>query len=77
MNITTRAQGFEMTPAIDQFTRTRLRAALARIDEGVIAIDVFLKDTNGPRGGIDKQVLMRVRLRNRQQIALVTTHDDM
>ena len=77
MNITTRAQDFELTAAIDQFARDHLRAALARFDEAVIAVDVYLKDSNGPRGGVDKQVLIRVRMRNRQQIALVTTHEDM
>ena len=77
MNITTRAQDFELTPAIDRFVRDHLHAALRRIDEDIIAIDVFMKDANGPRGGVDKQVLIRLRLRNRQLLALVTTHKDM
>ena len=77
MNITTRAQGFELTRAIDRFVRTQLQNALARIDDDVIAIDVHMRDTNGPRGGVDKQVLIRVRLRNRQRIALLTTHEDL
>ena len=77
MNIMTRVQDFELTTAIDQFARDQLRTALARFDEAVIAADVYLKDSNGPRGGVDKQVLIRVRMRNRQQIALVTTHEDM
>lgn len=77
MNITTRAQNFELTTAIDQFARDHLQAALGRIDEDIVAVDVFMKDANGPRGGVDKQVLIRVRMRNRQQIALVTLHEDM
>ena len=77
MNITIRAQDFELTRAIDRFARDCLHSALARIDEEIIAIDLFMKDANGPRGGVDKQVLIRVRMRNRQQIALVTTHEDM
>ena len=77
MNITTRAQDFELTGAIDRFVRDHLRVALQRIDEDIVTIDVFMKDANGPRGGVDKQVLIRVRLRNRQQIALVTRHEDM
>ena len=77
MNINTRAQDFELTRAIDQFARDQLRAALARIDEDIVAVDIYMKDANGPRGGVDKQVLIRVRLRNRQQIALVTMHEDM
>ena len=77
MNITTRAQDFDLTPAIDDFARVYLSAALSRIDEDIVAVDLFMKDANGPRGGVDKQVLIRVRMRNRQQIALVTTHEDM
>ena len=77
MNINTRAVGFELTPAIDEFARSNLVAALGRIDEDIITIDVFMKDTNGPRGGVDKQVLVCVRLRNRQQVAVVTKHEDL
>jgi hypothetical protein len=36
-----------------------------------------MKDTNGPKGGVDKQALIRVRLRNRQVIALETAHDNL
>ena len=43
----------------------------------IVAVDVYMKDANGPRGGMDKQVLIRVRMRNRKQVALVTTHDDL
>ena len=77
MNITTRAQGFDLTPAIDGFTRAHVREALSRIDTDIVAVDVYLKDANGPKGGIDKQVLIRVRMRNRQQFALATAHEDM
>lgn len=77
MNITISAQDFELTPAIDQFAREQLRATLARIDEDIVAIDMYMKDANGPRGGVDKQFLIHVRMRNRMRIALVTTHEDM
>lgn len=77
MNITTRAQDFELTQALDRFVRDELRAALARIDTDIVSADVFLKDVNGPRGGAGMQVLIRVHMRNRQQLALVTTHEDL
>ena len=77
MNVTTRAQGFDLTAAIDRFTRSSLESALARVGSDVIAIDVFLKDTNGPKGGVDKLALIRVQLRDRQSIAISTTHDDL
>ncbi len=77
MNITTRAQDFEMTKAIDQFARDQVLAALQHFSENIVAADVFMKDSNGPKGGIDKQVLIRVRLRNRQSIALEAKHENL
>ena len=77
MNITARAQDFELSDAIDQFVHSRLSVALDRFREDVIAIDVFLKDENGPKGGIDKRVTIRVRMRNRHPFAVETTHEDL
>lgn len=77
MNITTATQGFELNGAIDAFVRNRLYAALKRLSVHVIAIDVFARDTNGPRGGVDKQVLMRVQLPNRQQVVIETAHENL
>ena len=77
MNITTRAQDFETTNAIDRFVREQVRASLQRFGEEIMAVDVFMKDTNGPKGGVDKQALIRVQLRNRQVIALQTAHENL
>jgi hypothetical protein len=64
MNITAKAHDFELSEAIAGFARDQLSAALNRFSDGIIFVDVYMKDTNGPRGGADKQVLIRVRLRN-------------
>ncbi len=77
MNITTRAQDFELTEPIDACVRDSLASSLRRIDHDIVAVDVFLRDTNGPKGGVDKQVLIRVRLRNRQLLAVSTTHENL
>lgn len=77
MNITTRAQDFATTNAIDQFVRDQVLASLQRFGEEIMAVDVFMKDANGPKGGIDKHALIRVRLRNRQVIALHTAHENL
>jgi len=77
VNITTRSQDFKTTNAIDRFARDHVRATLRHISEDILSVDVFLKDTNGPRGGVDKQALIRVHLRNRQVIALETTHENL
>lgn len=77
MNITTRAQDFKMSTSIDQFVRDQVHTALHRFSEDILAVDVFMKDSNGPKGGVDKQALIRVRLRNRQVIALGTAHENL
>ena len=77
MNITTRANNFALTAAIDTFVRSELQSAFERLDAEVVTIDVSMKDANGPKGGIDKQVLICVRLRNRQQVALDAEHENL
>jgi len=77
MNITTTARDFEMTGAIDSFAREQLDVMLRPFSDFIASIDVFMKDANGPKGGIDKEVLINVRLRNRQHIALQSTHENL
>jgi hypothetical protein len=69
MDISVSAHGLRLDPDTDGFVRSQIQAVLQRFWDQVVAADVFLKDINGPKGGIDKQVLVRVRLRNRQIIA--------
>jgi putative sigma-54 modulation protein len=77
MNITTTTQGFESNSSIDAFVRNRLHVALKRLCAYVVAIDVFARDTNGPKGGIDKQVLIRVQLPGRQVLVVETAHENL
>lgn len=77
MRVTTRAQNFELTRSIDSFVHEALTNALERFDQDIIVISVFLKDTNGPKGGVDKQALICVRLRNRKLVTVSTAHEDL
>ena len=69
MVINVSAHGLSIDSDTDAFVREQLYAALRRFEDQVVSVDAFMKDINGPKGGIDKQVLVRVRLRNRQVIA--------
>ena len=64
MNINVTAHGLSIDGDTDSFVREQIRSALQRFGDQVFLVDVYLKDINGPKGGIDKQVLVRVRLRN-------------
>ncbi|MDJ0748445.1 MAG: HPF/RaiA family ribosome-associated protein [Woeseiaceae bacterium] len=77
MNISIEAQGFELSSAIDAFVTEEIRLSLLRFSEEIVSIDVFMKDINGPKGGIDKQVLLRVQMRGRQQITLQTARENL
>lgn len=77
MNIRTRAQDFELTTSIDSFVRERLYAALTRLGDGVAAVDVSMKDVNGPKGGVDKAVLIVLRMRSGRPITLETSDEDL
>ena len=73
MEIRVSAHGLRLEAATDAFVRKQARSALQRFEDQVVMVDVFLKDINGPKGGIDKQALFRVRLRNRQVVTIETT----
>jgi ribosome-associated translation inhibitor RaiA len=77
MNISITAQGFDLNTAIDRFVRDALQTGLQHFIEDIISVDVYLKDTNGPKGGIDKQVLLKFQLRSRQQLALTTSRENL
>jgi len=72
MDINVSAHGLAIDSDTDGFVRRQIHAALQRFEDQVVSVDVYLKDINGPKGGIDKQVLVCVRLRNRQVVATET-----
>ena len=77
MNIRIQTQGFTLTPAIAAWTHDRLSRSLQRFSEDITSIDVYLKDINGPKGGEDKQALVRVQLRSGPPVFVETPHTDM
>ena len=77
MNTRIQTQGFPVTRAIDSWTRDQIDKNLGRYDADVVAVDVFLTDINGPRGGQDKQVMVRILIKHRAPVLIETTGDDL
>jgi ribosome-associated translation inhibitor RaiA len=77
MNLAVRTQGLEPSGTIDAFTREQIHGSMKRLSDEILSVDVFVKDTNGPKGGIDKQVVLRIRLRGGQQLALQALREDL
>ncbi len=70
-------QGFELTKAIDAHVRRQLARNLAGSEDNIIAVDVFLGDINGPKGGMDKKALVCVQLASRLAVRFEAIHSDL
>lgn len=77
MKVRIQSQGFELTPAIAARVNEKLDRMQSRFADELISIDVFLKDLNGPKGGYDKQAIIRVELRHRAPISISSTQTDL
>ena len=77
MNSTINAQGIEMSPALAAWLDRRVSHALDRFSDRILAVDVSLRDVNGPKGGRDKQVLLKIRLRRGHLIAAESTRSSL
>ncbi len=77
MNIRINAHGFALTTGIADNVYERLAWAFRRFAEDIIAVDVYLKDINGPKGGADKQASVRVQLRNRTTVYVDSVRDNL
>ena len=77
MIISTSSHNIQLTPELDGFVATTMRGALERQADDVVSVDVFLKDLNGPKGGVDKQVLIRIHLRQRREVTIETVHENL
>ena len=77
MNIRLQTQGFDVTPAIDAHARKEITRNLAHARDHVTAVDVFLSDINGPRGGEDKKALIRIQLVDRLVVKVEKVNADL
>jgi ribosomal subunit interface protein len=77
MRIYIQTQGFELTSAIERHVREQLHRSLASSEQHVIAVDVFLADINGPKGGVDKKALVCIQLASRLTVRFEALHEDL
>ena len=77
MRIFLQTQGFELTSAIDTHVRKQLGRHLAGSQNNIIAIDVFLSDINGPKGGVDKKALVCVQMTSRLAVRFEAIDSDL
>lgn len=77
MIISTSSHNVLMTSDLDDFVVQTLYAGLDRLSDKILSVDVFMKDINGPKGGVDKQVVVRMHLRNGRQLVVEAVADNL
>ena len=77
MKIEIRTHGFDLTRSIEHFVYSQAESSLRAFNEMVVSVEFFMKDINGPKGGIDKQVLVKTRLRTGKVIAIESTRSSL
>ena len=76
MNIIVRAKGVELDGRSKQFLIGLTASALDRFEDRIVAVDVFVSDENGPKGGNDKTAVFRVRLTSGHVLTTETTRSE-
>lgn len=64
MKLDIRTRHLALTPQAREEMERRITTALARISPWIRAVVVKITDVNGPKGGPDKQVHLRIRGRS-------------
>ena len=64
-----------LSPSLAPLARRRLEFALGRFSARVRSLTVRLADLNGPRGGLDKQCLVAIRLTSPRRLIVIEDTD--
>lgn len=64
-----------LSPSLAPLARRRFQFALGRFGDRVRTLSVHLTDLNGPRGGVDKQCLVAIRLTSPRRLIVIEDTD--
>ena len=62
MHIKIHSNDFSITPAMSEYIDEKIKFALTRYGQRIRVIEISLKDINGPRGGLDKQCIIKMKI---------------
>lgn len=76
MQVELQGVNFKLNDGLKEHVERRLHFALGRFAEKIDRLTVRFTDTNGPRGGVDKQCRMIAALHPRGQVAIQLEDSD-
>ena len=71
------AQGIERSPMLDEHVGNRLRRVERMFGERLTDVQVFLKDVNADKGGVDKSCLMEARPAGMEPVVVEARNTDI
>lgn len=77
MQVTIRAKQVELTEELREHVRVRLGFGLSRFGHRIRTVVVNLADINGPRGGLDQQCQVVVKLRPSGEVSVQHVDRDL
>ena len=77
MNINIQSRNIEFSSTTRKRHVARLLKGLRRFEEEITAVDLYLSDVNGLRGGNDKRAQFRVSLRELPPVSVTTEHSHL
>ncbi len=77
MNVLIHARDYSVTPALRNYIRRKLGFGVGRFADHIARVNIRLKDTNGPRGGVDQHCRVDVATKSRGTIAAEATEVDI
>ena len=77
MQVQIRRHGIEASEELNQQVLRRIRFALGRFSTNIRSIGVHLTDTNGPRGGTDKECRILVNTRSGDPVVIQELNVDI
>jgi len=77
MQIDIQALDFTLTDRLRAHVEQRLRFALTRLQDRMRRVSVRLSDVNGPKGGVDKRCLVRIKTNGLPDIIVEDTEANL
>lgn len=71
------AEGVETSDAVEQHVRSKLAGVERRFGDRITVVEVYLKDTNADKGGIDKTCTLEAHPAGLKPVAVEATDADM
>lgn len=71
------AEGVERSESLDQHIHSKLSKVEKRFGDRITRVEVFLKDVNAQKGGIDKSCTMEARPAGMDPVAVEATDADV